>query len=156
MGLQQLWWLLALFTEGYGDTEAKQAYLTRLRATTSAGYDWEVRQNAFSMLRQAGALSPENLRDLMQRMRHLTLQEQVINLNRVLRGHFAYYGIAGNLRALQKVHRFVERYWRKMLCSRSRKGYVPWEVFHRIKERFPLQRPKLRLPYGELQALAVL
>jgi group II intron reverse transcriptase/maturase len=97
-----------------------------------------------------------NLRDLMRRMRHLKLQEQVINLNRVLRGHYAYYGIAGNLRALQKVHRFVERYWRKMLCSRSRKGYVPWEVFHRIKERFPLQRPKLRLPYGELQALAVL
>jgi group II intron reverse transcriptase/maturase len=97
-----------------------------------------------------------NLRDLMRRMRHLKLQEQVINLNRVLRGHYAYYGIAGNLRALQKVHRFVERYWRKMLCSRSRKGHVRWEVFHRIKARFPLQQPKLRLPYGELQVLAVL
>ncbi|MES9973135.1 MAG: group II intron reverse transcriptase/maturase [Candidatus Thiodiazotropha sp.] len=96
------------------------------------------------------------LRDLMQRMRHLKLQEQVINLNRVLRGHYAYYGIAGNLRALQKVHRFVERYWRKMLCSRSRKGFVPWEVFHRIKERFPLQRPRLAIPYGRFQSFAVL
>ena len=97
-----------------------------------------------------------NLRDLMRRMRHLKLQEQVINLNRVLRGQYAYYGIAGNLRALQKVHRFVERYWRKMLCSRSRKGNVPWEVLQQIMDRFPLQRPKLRLPYRELQALAVL
>ena len=96
------------------------------------------------------------LRDLMRRMRHLKLQDQVINLNRVLRGHYAYYGIAGNLRALQKVHRFVERYWRKMLCSRSRKGNVPWDVFHRIKERFPLQRPMLVIPYGKLQSLAVL
>jgi RNA-directed DNA polymerase len=96
------------------------------------------------------------LRDLMQRMRHLPVREQVTNLNRVLRGHFAYYGIAGNLRALQKVHRFVERYWRKMLCSRSRKGTVPWHVFQRIKERFPLQRPRLVIPYGRLSSFAVL
>ena len=100
--------------------------------------------------------SLSRLRDLMRRMRHLPVREQVINLNQILRGHYAYYGIAGNLRALQKVHRFVERYWRKILCSRSQKGNVPWEVFHRIKERFPLQRPKLRLPFRELQALAVL
>jgi hypothetical protein len=89
-------------------------------------------------------------------MRHLPLQEPVINLNRVLRGHDAEYGIAGNIRALQKVHRYAERYWRKMLSSRSRKGYIPWEIFHRIKARDPLTRPKLRFPYRELQVLAVL
>jgi hypothetical protein len=33
---------------------------------------------------------------------------------------------------------------------------IPWEIFHRIKERYPLTRPKLRFPYRELQALAVL
>ena len=97
-----------------------------------------------------------HLRDLMRRMRHLPVREQAINLNRVLRGHYAYYGIAGNFRALQKVHRFVERYWRKMLSSRSRKGHMTWEVFHRIKMCFPLQRPKLYLPYRGLQAIAVL
>jgi len=100
--------------------------------------------------------SLSNLRDLMRRMRHLPLREQMINLNQVLRGLYAYYGIAGNLRALQKVHRFTECYWRKMLSSRSRKGNVPWEMFQRIKTRFPLQQPKLKLPYREFQALAVL
>ena len=30
------------------------------------------------------------------------------------------------------------------------------EIFQQIKERFPLLRPKLYLPYRELQALAVL
>ena len=94
--------------------------------------------------------------DMMRRMRHLPIKEQVINLNRVLRGHYAYYGIAGNFRALQRVHRTVERYWYKMLCSRSRKGHFPWEKFHQIKARFPLQRPRLVLPYRELQSLAVL
>ena len=97
-----------------------------------------------------------NLSDLMRRMRHLPIREQVINLNRVLRGHYAYYGIAGNIRSLQKIYRFVERYWRKMLSSRNREGRVTWDVFYKIKTLFPLQRPKLVLPYPRLQSIAVL
>ncbi len=100
--------------------------------------------------------SMSNLSDLMRRIRHLPVRVQAVNLNRVLRGHYGYYGIAGNFRALQKVHRFVERYWRKMLNSRSREGSVTWEIFHEIKERFPLQRPRLKLNYVEFQSFAVL
>ena len=96
------------------------------------------------------------LQDLMRRMRHLPVQEQVDNLNLLLRGHYAYFGIGGNFRALQKVYRAVERYWHKMLCSRSWKGRVRWTVFHQIKARSPLLRPKLYLPYRELQAIATL
>ncbi len=47
----------------------------------------------------------------MRRQRHLPIGEQVANLNQVLRGHYAYYGLGGNFRALQRVHRFVERTW---------------------------------------------
>jgi RNA-directed DNA polymerase len=97
-----------------------------------------------------------SLQNLLQRVRHLPIREQVKNLNAVLRGHYAYYGIAGNFRSLQKVHRAVERYWRKMLCSRSWAGHVTWEKFYEIREREPILRPKLYLPYRELQALAVL
>jgi hypothetical protein len=43
-----------------------------------------------------------------------------------------------------------------MLCNRSRKGRITWDAFHRIKARFPLQRPRLFLPYRELQAIAAL
>jgi hypothetical protein len=49
---------------------------------------------------------------------------------------------------LRTLHRFVEHYWHKMLCSRSRKGQVTWELVN--KERFPLQRPKLHRPYAGL------
>jgi RNA-directed DNA polymerase len=91
-----------------------------------------------------------------RRMRHLLIEEQVVNLNRVLQAHYAYYGVAGNFRALQRVHRAVQRYWCKTLCSRSRKGHFPWEMFQRIKARFPLQRPRLAFPHRELQSLAVL
>ena len=59
------------------------------------------------------------IRNQMRQIRHLPIQEQVDALNVTLRGHYAYYGVAGNIRALQRVHRFVERYWRKMLCSPS-------------------------------------
>ena len=96
------------------------------------------------------------MQDLMRRMRHLPVKEQVINLNRVLRGHYAYYGVAGNFRALQRVYRAVERCWQRMLGSRSRAGQITWEVFHRIKQRYPILRPKLYLPYRELKAIAVL
>ena len=96
------------------------------------------------------------LQDQMRRMRHSPLGDQVERLNQMLRGHYAYYGIAGNLRALRKVHRAVECYWRKMLSSRSWKGQVWWKQFQQIKERFPLLRPKLYLPYGDLQALVLL
>lgn len=98
----------------------------------------------------------QHAQDRMRRMRHLPIREQVDHLNHVLRGHYAYYGIAGNIRALQRVHRAVERYWRKMLSSRSWKGEVRWTAFHRVQARFPLLRPKLYLPYRELQALAAL
>jgi hypothetical protein len=45
----------------------------------------------------------------------------------MLRGHYAYYGVAGNFRALQRVHRAVERFWRRMLSSRSWKGEIWWK-----------------------------
>jgi group II intron reverse transcriptase/maturase len=96
------------------------------------------------------------LQDRMRRMRHLSILEQTDCLNQMLRGHYAYYGIAGNIRALQRVHRAVERYWRIMLSSRSWKGQVLWKQFQQIKERFPFVRPKLYLPYSQLQAIAVL
>jgi len=98
-----------------------------------------------------------SLRELMRRIRHDAIQKQAGDLNAVLRGHYAYYGIAGNIRALFKVYRAVERYWRKMLCSRSWAGrHLTWSAFNQIKERTPLSRPRLHLPYRALQSFAVL
>jgi hypothetical protein len=98
-----------------------------------------------------------SLQELMRRIRHYTISDQASEINAALRGHYAYYGVAGNLRSLIKVYQVVERYWRLMLRSRSRDGgRLSWDGFNQIKERTPLLKPKLRLPYRELQALAVL
>ena len=50
-----------------------------------------------------------SLQEKMRQMRHLTIGQQVDELNDALRGHYGYYGIAGG-GALQKVYRHVERY----------------------------------------------
>ena len=93
----------------------------------------------------------------MRRIRHHTISDQVGEINAFLRGHYAYYGVAGNLRCLAKVYRAVERYWVGMLRSRSwAGGRFTWAMFNQLKERTPILKPKLRLPYAELQALAVL
>ncbi|WP_331375759.1 reverse transcriptase domain-containing protein [Sinorhizobium chiapasense] len=56
-----------------------------------------------------------SLQELMRRIRHYKFSDQVAEINRVLRGHYAYYGVAGNLRSLIKMYQVVERYWRRML-----------------------------------------
>jgi RNA-directed DNA polymerase len=98
-----------------------------------------------------------SLQELMRRVRHHKIGDQVSEINAALRGHYAYYGVAGNIRSLFKVYRAVERYWHRMLCGRSwAASRATWDTFNQIKKRTPLLRPKLRLPYRELQALAVL
>jgi group II intron reverse transcriptase/maturase len=100
--------------------------------------------------------SVQSIQSLMREIRHYSLREQVEKINQVLRGHYAYYGVGGNFKSLFKIHRFTERYWHKMLCSRSRKSYITWERFQFLKQVFPLQRPKLSVPYMRMKALAVL
>jgi RNA-directed DNA polymerase len=100
--------------------------------------------------------SLQNLRSLMREIRHYSLTEQSEKINQVLRGHYAYYGVGGNLKSLQKIYRFTQRYWRRMLSSRSQKSYITWERFQFLKSIFPLQRPKIFIPYVEMKSLAVL
>ena len=85
------------------------------------------------------------------------LRRSLLSLQELMRQIRHHYGVAGNLRCLVKVYRAVERYWHRMLRSRSWAGRaLNWSMFNQIKERTPLLRPKLRLRYPELQAFAVL
>lgn len=98
-----------------------------------------------------------SLQELMQRIRHQTISEQVSEINAVLRGPLCLPRCRWKSPESRKSLRVVERYWRRMLCSRSWAGRrLTWDAFHQIKERIPLLKPKLRLTYGRLQALAVL
>ena len=76
--------------------------------------------------------------------RHLPITEQWDTLTRKLRGHFAYYGIAGNLASLGRFRYHVTRAWHKWLSRRSGKARIPWERFGEVERRYPLPPARLR------------
>lgn len=76
-----------------------------------------------------------------QESRHWALVEQHQGLSRKLRGHFAYYGITGNVRALKRFHHQVVRIWFKWLNRRGGQRRWTWERYERLLRRVPLPEP---------------
>lgn len=79
--LKQLWLLLAVLTPEYKTPGTQQEYLNELRETTAPGNSWEIRQNAFAMLQQVGALNLNNIKDLMQATEHHSWQFRKFSRN---------------------------------------------------------------------------
>lgn len=75
--------------------------------------------------------------------RHLPLQVQHRHLCRKVQGHFAYYGICNNGRALQVFRFRVIWYWIKWLSRRSQKGWITWEKAGQLLARLPLPRARV-------------
>jgi RNA-directed DNA polymerase len=75
--------------------------------------------------------------------RHRSVREQWRALSKKLLGHFGYYGITGNHRALQCFADGVLRRWRKWLDRRSQRSHMPWSLMERLLERYPLPRPRI-------------
>ena len=76
--------------------------------------------------------------------RHHSIQEQWEALTAKLRGHYAYYGITGNIASLLDFRYHVRRAWQKWLSRRSGRARIPWERFGELERRYPL--PPARLP----------
>jgi len=92
----------------------------------------------------------------MKEIRHWAMKEQIKKINAILRGHYNYYGIGGNFGSLQAVYRTTERYWFRMLSSRSWKGRITWERFQKITKSYPVLRPKLHIPFNKMVQYAML
>ncbi|MBK5937575.1 hypothetical protein [Halorhodospira halophila] len=74
--------------------------------------------------------------------RHKSVPQQWEALSRKLRGVYAYYGIIGNIAALQSVQHKVRKLWQKWLNRRSQKGRMPWARFNQLLKAFPLPKPR--------------
>jgi RNA-directed DNA polymerase len=98
------------------------------------GY-WIV-QRRTSRSRLSRALT--RIADWCRRHRHLPVREQYQTLAQKLRGHFAYYGITGNAKALQRFRDGVTRLWRKWLGRRHRSGQLSWSRMVLLLKRYPL------------------
>lgn len=78
-----------------------------------------------------------------QRNRHRSMSDQYDALTRKLKGHYGYYGITGNFKALGRFLHETRRIWRKWLSRRSQKGCITWDRFLNLEQHFRLPRPRV-------------
>ena len=75
--------------------------------------------------------------------RHRPVCEQHAILSQKVRGHYAYYGITGNMRMLQEFLCAVLRAWRMWLDRRNRQRDMDWDRFNRLLKRYQLPPPRI-------------
>jgi hypothetical protein len=78
------------------------------------------------------------VKDWCRTNRHRPACEQRAWLSAVLVGHYAYYGITGNIRRLQAYRYQVVRIWHKWLERRTRGWLLIWDSFNAFLARHPL------------------
>jgi group II intron reverse transcriptase/maturase len=88
--------------------------------------------------------SLKTLNQWLRYARHLPVVEQARMLGLKLRGHYAYYGVAGNSDSINRFLNEVKRLWKKWLCRRSQRAKMTWERFNQLLVRYPLPPAKLR------------
>lgn len=80
----------------------------------------------------------------MRKARHVPIKRQAQQLGRKLAGHFEYYGIRGNSKAIGRFAHWARRLWRKWLGRRSQRSKLTWKKFNRLLRRYPLPPARLR------------
>jgi RNA-directed DNA polymerase len=95
--------------------------------------------------RYARALAGVN--EWCRRNRHRPIPEQQARLSAMMRGHYAYYGITGNFRRLQRYAAQIKRIWKKWLSRRDSQGFVAWSRMQQLLDRHPLPLPRIAHRY---------
>ena len=113
---------------------------------------WGKSRNGKNMVRQVTAKGryARALAAVTERCRanrHQPIPTQHACLSAMMRGHYAYYGMAGNGRRLRWYARQVVRIWKKWLSRRGRHGNVPWSHLTEWLKRHPLPPPRIVHPY---------
>jgi RNA-directed DNA polymerase len=71
------------------------------------------------------------------------LKEWWPTLRAKLRGHYQYYGISGNSRAIERYHYVTKQLVFKWLNRRSQKSSFTWKGFEVYLEHYPLPEPRI-------------
>lgn len=113
---------------------------THYLGQTKRGY-WTPRRKT-SRKRMSRTLT--QLGEWMGAARHVPIKRQAVTLGQKLLGHFAYYGIQGNSKAIGRFAYEARRLWWKWLSRRSQRGRLTWDAFNKLLERHPLPPARLR------------
>jgi group II intron reverse transcriptase/maturase len=123
-------------------------------------HTWGKSQKGKNVVRQTTAKSRlarslVAINDWCRTNRHRTVSDQCSRISAKLVGHYAYYGITGNMQQLRRYRTEVARHWRKWLERRSRSKRLTWDRFNALLARHPLPRPRIIHQYTAVsQALA--
>jgi group II intron reverse transcriptase/maturase len=74
---------------------------------------------------------------------HEPVREQWKTLCAKVRGHYAYYGITGNSRAIRSFVDQVRRKWKQWLHRRGGRCSMTWGKFNLLLKHYPLPIPKI-------------
>ena len=91
--------------------------------------------------------SLKSVSDWCRDHRHWSIADQQAMINRILRGHYAYFGVTGNSPALLRFHHEVKRRWRYWLNRRSNRSAMRWDRFLLLLVRYPLAPPRVLNPW---------
>ena len=103
---------------------------------------WAMSRKGFWVVKQKTAADRfrralKRIAEWCQQYRHEPVREQWIALRRKLLGHFGYFAVIGNLRALRNFHHRVRGVWRKWLNRRSQRAHMTWEKMARLLAHYP-------------------
>jgi RNA-directed DNA polymerase len=122
----------------------------RQKRQASAGVDG-VTVAAYEQALESRRLTrkPTAFREEAWRLMHAPLTEQHRWYASVLRGHYGYYGMPHNYRALSGFRQAVRRIWFSGLRRRRQKSRsMGWDMFEALTERFPLPPPRITHPWS--------
>jgi RNA-directed DNA polymerase len=111
-------------------------------------HHWERSRKGNWVIRQSTARDRLNraivgVNEWCRKHMHDELSEQWKILSAKLRGHYGYYGVTGNYRALRRFRSRMVFLWRKWLNRRSNRAHVTWTKMVIYLERFPLPMPRI-------------
>lgn len=75
--------------------------------------------------------------------RHQRIRRQVETMKQKLRGHYNYYGIAGNSKGIQQFFDGVMRIWYRWLNRRSQHRSYTWKGFKEMAKEYGIPKPRV-------------
>ena len=90
------------------------------------------------------------VKEELKRRQHLPIPEQGQWLGRVVRGHYGYYAVPGNIAAVTTFHAQVKRHWYKTLRRRSQRTSLDWQRMDRLAARW-VPPPRILHPWPSVR-----
>ena len=122
-----------------GDNTFDFLGFTHYWARSRQGY-WVIKRKT---ARKKVRKTAQSLWEWCKKNRHMDLRKQHRILCSKLRGHYQYFGVRCNMRAMEVVLHHAERGWRYWLNRRSSKKALDWEKFEALRSCMPLPTPKI-------------